>query len=43
MFAVIFEVEPAAGRQQEYLDSVVRDYGRFDRAQAPQQFPEIKR
>ncbi|MBI2226355.1 MAG: antibiotic biosynthesis monooxygenase [Betaproteobacteria bacterium] len=114
MFAVIFEVEPAAGRQQEYLDiaatlrpelekidgfisierfssltkpgkilslsfwrdeaaiikwrqheehhraqwkgrsgifadyrlrvaSVVRDYGMNDRAQAPQQFPEIKR
>ena len=114
MFAVIFEVEPAAGRQQEYLDiaaalrpelekidgfisierfsslsnpgkilslsfwrdeaaiaiwrqheehqraqwkgragvfadyrlrvaSVVRDYGMYDRAQAPQQFPEVKR
>ena len=114
MFAVIFEVVPAAGRQQEYLDiaaalrselekidgfisierysslsnpgkilslsiwrdeaaliqwrqqeehhraqwkgrggifadyrlrvaSVVRDYGMFDREQAPQQFPEIKR
>jgi heme-degrading monooxygenase HmoA len=114
MFAVIFEVEPAAGRQQEYLDiaaslrqelekidgfvsierfssltkpgkilslsfwrdeaslirwrqqdahhraqwqgragvfadyrlrvaSVVRDYGMFDRAQAPQQFPDVKR
>ena len=114
MFAVIFEVEPAAGRQQEYLDlaaqlkpelekidgfisverfssltspgkilslsfwrdeaalirwrqheehrraqwkgrseifkdyhlriaSVVRDYGMFDRAQAPQKFPEVKR
>ncbi len=114
MFAVIFEVEPAAGRQQDYLDlaarlkpelekidgfisverfsslttpgkmlslsfwrdeaavikwrahaehhvaqkrgrsgifkdyrlrvaAVVRDYGMFDRAQAPQQFPEIKR
>ena len=114
MFAVIFEVEPAAGRQQDYLDiaavlrpelekidgfvsierfssltrpgkilslsfwrdeaaiakwreheehnraqwqgrsgifadyrlrvaSVVRDYGMFERAQAPQQFPEIKR
>ena len=114
MFAVIFEVQPAPGRQQEYLDiaatlhpelekidgfisverfsslinpgkilslsfwrdeaavikwrqheehhraqwkgrsgifadyrlrvaSVVRDYGMFDRAQAPQQFPEIKR
>jgi heme-degrading monooxygenase HmoA len=114
MFAVIFDVEPAPGRQQEYLDiaaalrpelekidgfisierfssltdpgkilslsfwrdeatlvqwrqheahhraqwqgragifrdyrlriaSVVRDYGMFDRAQAPQQFPEIKR
>jgi heme-degrading monooxygenase HmoA len=114
MFAVIFEVVPAAGRQQEYLDiaaalrselekidgfisierysslsnpgkilslsfwrdeaaliqwrqheehyraqwkgrggifadyrlrvaSVVRDYGMFEREQAPQQFPEIKR
>jgi heme-degrading monooxygenase HmoA len=114
MFAVIFEVEPAAGRQQEYLDiaaalrpelekiegfisierfsslskpgkilslsfwrdeaaiakwrrheehhraqwkgragvfadyrlrvaSVVRDYGMHDRAQAPQQFPAVKR
>ena len=114
MFAVIFEVEPAAGRQQDYLDiaaalrpelekidgfvsierfssltkpgkilslsfwrdeaaiikwrkheehhraqregragifadyrirvaSVARDYGMFDRAQAPQQFPDIKR
>ncbi len=114
MYAVIFEVEPAAGRQQEYLDiaaalrpelekidgfisierfssltkpgrilslsfwrdeaaiqqwrkheqhhraqlkgrggvfadyrlrvaSVVRDYGMFERAQAPQQFPEIER
>ena len=114
MFAVIFEVEPAAGRQQDYLDiagalrpelekidgfvsierfsslatpgkilslsfwrdeaalirwrqheahhraqwhgrseifadyrirvvSVVRDYGMFDRAQAPQQFPDVKR
>ena len=114
MHAVIFEVEPAAGRQDEYLDlaarlkpelekidgfisverfasltspgkilslsfwrdetalikwrehsehraaqkrgrggifkdyrlriaSVVRDYGMFDRAQAPQKFPEVKR
>ena len=114
MFAVIFEVEPAPGRQQEYLDiaaalkpelekidgfvsierfsslarpgkilslsfwrdeaalikwrqheehhraqwqgrsgvfadyrlrvaSVVRDYGMFDRAQSPQQFPDVKR
>lgn len=114
MFAVIFEVEPATGRQQEYLDlaaalrpelekidgfisierfssltrpgkilslsfwrdeaaiakwrqheehhraqwkgragvfadyrlrvaSVVRDYGMRNRAQAPQQFPEVKR
>ena len=114
MFAVIFEVEPAPGKQQDYLDiaaqlkpelekidgfisverfsslttpgkilslsflrdeaavikwrqheehhraqlkgrsgifkdyrlriaSVVRDYGMFDRAQAPQQFPEVKR
>ncbi len=114
MFAVIFEVEPAAGRQQEYLDlatalrpelekidgfisierfsslaqpgkilslsfwrdeaaiakwrqheahhraqwkgragvfaayrlrvaSVVRDYGMHERAQAPQQFPAVKR
>jgi len=114
MFAVIFEVEPTAGRQQEYLDiaaalrpelekidgfvsierfssltkpgkilslsfwrdeaaliqwrrheehhraqwqgragvfadyrlrvaSVVRDYGMYDRAQAPQQFPAVKR
>jgi heme-degrading monooxygenase HmoA len=114
MFAVIFEVEPAAGRQQEYLDiaaslraelekidgfvsierfssltkpgkilslsfwrdeaaimhwrrhaehhqaqvkgragvfadyrlrvaSVVRDYGMFDRDEAPQQFPAINR
>jgi heme-degrading monooxygenase HmoA len=114
MFAVIFEVEPAPGRQHEYLDiaaalkpalekidgfvsierfaslttpgkvlslsfwrdeaaivqwrrheehhraqwqgrsgifadyrlrvaSVVRDYGMFERAEAPQQFPEIKR
>ena len=114
MFAVIFEVEPATGRQQEYLDiaaslrpelekidgfvsierfssltnpgkilslsfwrdeaalikwrqheahhraqwqgrggifadyrlrvaSVVRDYGMFDRAQSPQQFPDVKR
>ena len=114
MFAVIFEVEPAAGKQQDYLDiaaslkpdlekidgfvsierfqslaqpgkilslsfwrdeaalirwrqheahhraqgqgrggvfadyrlrvaSVVRDYGMFDRAQAPQQFPDAKR
>ncbi len=114
MFAVIFEVEPAPGKQQEYLDiasslrpelekidgfvsierysslttpgkilslsfwrdeaaimrwrqheahhraqwqgrsgifagyrlrvaSVARDYGMFDRAEAPQRFPEIKR
>ncbi len=114
MFAVIFEVEPAAGRQQEYLDlaaqlrpelekidgfisverfssltnpgkilslsiwrdeaavarwrsheehhqaqikgragifadyrlrvaEVLRDYGKFERAQAPQSFPEVKR
>ncbi len=114
MFAVIFEVEPATGRQQEYLDiaaslrpelekidgfvsierfssltspgkilslsfwrdeaaiarwrqheehhraqwrgragvfadyrlrvaAVVRDYGMFDRAHAPQQFPEVNR
>jgi heme-degrading monooxygenase HmoA len=114
MFAVIFEVEPAAGRQQEYLDiaaslrpelekidgfisverfssltkpgkilslsfwrdeaailrwrqheehhraqwkgrsgvfadyrlrvaPVVRDYGMFEREEAPQQFPEVKR
>ena len=114
MFAVIFEVEPAAGKQQAYLDiaaslkpelekidgfisierfssltnpgkvlslsfwrdeaalirwrqheahhraqwqgrggifadyrlrvaSVVRDYGMFDRAQSPQQFPDVKR
>ena len=114
MFAVIFEVEPAAGKQQAYLDiaaslrpelekidgfisverfssltnpgkilslsfwrdeaalvrwrqheehhraqwqgrsgvfadyrlrvaSVARDYGMFERAEAPQQFPEIKR
>ncbi len=114
MFAVIFEVEPASGRQREYLDiaaalrpelekidgfisveryssltnpakilslsfwrdeaalirwrqheehhraqwqgrrgvfadyrlrvaAVMRDYGMFDRAQAPQQFPELKR
>ena len=114
MFAVIFEVEPVAGKQQDYLDiaaslkpelekidgfvsierfqslaqpgkilslsfwrdeaalirwrqheahhraqwqgrggvfadyrlrvaSVVRDYGMFDRAQAPQQFPDAKR
>jgi len=113
MFAVIFEVEPAAGREQDYLDlaaalkpelekidgfvsierfasltkpgkilslsfwrdeaaivrwrqheqhhraqrqgrggifadyrlrvaSVVRDYGMFERTEAPQQFPEIK-
>ena len=113
MFAVIFEVEPAAGRQQEYLDlaaelkpalenidgfisverfsslttpgkllslsfwrdeaalikwrehaehraaqkrgrggifkdyrlriaSVVRDYGMFERAQAPQRYPEVR-
>ncbi len=114
MFAVIFEVEPAHGRQQDYLDlaaalkpelekidgfisierfssltnpgkvlslsfwrdeaalirwrqheahhraqwkgrggifadyrlrvaSVVRDYGMFERAEAPQRFPEVKR
>lgn len=114
MFAVIFEVEPAAGRHQDYLDiaaklrpelakidgfisierfssltkpgkilslsfwrdeaailrwrqheehqraqsqgrsaifadyrlrvaSVVRDYGMFERREAPQQFPEVKR
>ena len=114
MFAVIFEVEPAAGKQQAYLDiaaslrpelekidgfvsierfssltnpgkilslsfwrdeaalirwrqqeahhraqwqgrggifadyrlrvaSVVRDYGMFDRAQSPQQFPDVER
>ena len=114
MFAVIFEVEPAAGRHQDYLDiatalrpelekidgfvsierfssltnpgkilslsfwrdeaalirwrqqeehhraqwqgrsgvfadyrlrvaSVVRDYGMFDRSEAPQQFPDVKR
>lgn len=41
MMAVIFEVEPAAGRSGIFADyrlrvaGVVRDYGMHDRTQAP--------
>ena len=41
MIAVIFEVWPAYGRRQEYLDialriaGVIRDYGMFERAETP--------
>ena len=37
MIAVIFEVWPADGRKQTYLDiaAVVRDYGMTERAEVP--------